>query len=250
MTHPLFYEEFLDGLSRARFNVVGVHLQGHGKSPRTSRLFALEDLIQNGLDTVNYAIERFGTGIFVIGSSQGGILAMALAGKDERIKAVFAHNVLDPSMPESIRITRFPSWLQPYYKTIVGGMKAATRVVPQLPIPIGLYLDDRRIFGEEWTREQYYTDPLGLKSYPLYFLASPFSADMSFLDDGSIRCPAVVIASRGDKLFPLDYVRRIYGRIVAPHKEMLVFDLDRHLIFNECVEEVLPSVAAKLEEYA
>jgi alpha-beta hydrolase superfamily lysophospholipase len=33
MTHPLFYEEFLDGLSRAGLNVVGVHFQGHGKSP-------------------------------------------------------------------------------------------------------------------------------------------------------------------------------------------------------------------------
>jgi alpha-beta hydrolase superfamily lysophospholipase len=33
MTHPLFYEEFLDGLARTGYNVVGVHFQGHGKSP-------------------------------------------------------------------------------------------------------------------------------------------------------------------------------------------------------------------------
>jgi hypothetical protein len=59
----------------------------------------------------------------------------------------------------------------------------------------------------------------------------------------------VVIASTGDRLFPFDYVRRVYGRIVALCKEMLVFGLDRHLIFNECVEEVLPSVVAKLREY-
>jgi len=43
MTHPQFYEEFLDGLSRAGFNVVGVHFRRHGKSPRTNRLFSFED---------------------------------------------------------------------------------------------------------------------------------------------------------------------------------------------------------------
>ncbi len=78
MTHPLFYEEFLDGLSRAGFNGVGVHLQGHGKSPRTNRLFAFEDLVRNGLDAISYAVERFGDEVLVLGSSQGGLLAMAL----------------------------------------------------------------------------------------------------------------------------------------------------------------------------
>jgi hypothetical protein len=34
--------------------------------------------------------------------------------------------------------------------------------------------------------------------------------------------------------------------MVASHKEMLVFDLDRHLIFNECVEQVLPPLVDKL----
>ena len=29
-----------------------------------------------------------------------------------------------------------------------------------------------------------------------------------------------------------------------------MFELEHHLIFNECVEEVLPSLVAKLEEYA
>jgi esterase/lipase len=60
----------------------------------------------------------------------------------------------------------------------------------------------------------------------------------------------VIVASKGDELFPLDYVRTIYERIVAPEKEMLLFELDRHLIFNERVEAVLPSMIAKLGEYS
>ena len=250
MTHPLFYEEFLDGLAQAGFNVVGVHFQGHGKSPRVRRLYSFDDLVQDALAAVSYASERFGSEVLVLGSSQGGVIAAALAARGPQVKAVFAHNVLDPSMPESIRITRFPAWLQPYHKTISRGMKAAARILPRLAIPVGLYLDDRRVFGEEWTREQFYSDPLALKSYPLYFLASLFSADMSFLTSGEIGCPVVIVASTGDKLFPFDYVRTIYERIVAPEKEMLLFELDRHLIFNERVDEVLPSMIAKLGEYS
>jgi alpha-beta hydrolase superfamily lysophospholipase len=250
MTHPLFYEEFLDGLSRAGFNVVGVHFQGHGKSPRVRRLFSFDDLVRNTLDAVSYTSERFGSDALVLGSSQGGVVATALAARDTRIKAVFTHNVLDPSMPESIRVTRFPAWLRSYHKTISRGMRAAASVLPRLAIPVGFYLDDRRVFGEEWTREQFYCDPLTLGSYPLYFLSSLFCADMSFLTSGEINCPVVIVASTGDRLFPFDYVQRIYEHIVAPDKEMLILDLDRHLIFNERVEEVLPSMSAKLDEYS
>jgi len=38
--------------------------------------------------------------------------------------------------------------------------------------------------------------------------------------------------------------------MVAPEKDMLVFESNRHLIFNERVEEVLPSVSAKFREYS
>jgi pimeloyl-ACP methyl ester carboxylesterase len=108
MTHPLFYEELLDGLSHAGFNVVGVHFQGHGKSPRVERLFSFNDLVQNGRDAVTYATRRFHSPILVLGSSLGGMVAMALAGMDERIAAVFAHNILLPQLAESLHVTRFP----------------------------------------------------------------------------------------------------------------------------------------------
>jgi alpha-beta hydrolase superfamily lysophospholipase len=250
MTHPLFYEEFLDGLSRAGFNAVGVHFREHGKSPRTNRLYSFEDLIHDGLEAVAYTAERFGDKVLVLGSSQGGILAMALAARDERIAAVFAHNILDPSMPESLHVTRFPQVLRPLYGAIPKTMNGAARALPRLRLPLGFYLEERRIFGEEWTREQYHADPLALRSYPLYFLSSLFSADMSFLRSGAIRCPVVVITATGDALFTLGYTRRVYERIVAQRKEKLVFDLDQHLIFNECVDEVLPRVVEKLGEYS
>ncbi|HEX2916129.1 MAG TPA: hypothetical protein VH186_35545 [Chloroflexia bacterium] len=61
MTHPLFYEEFLDALALAGFNVVGVHFQNHGKSPRLKRLYSFDDMVQNARDAAGYARQRFGT---------------------------------------------------------------------------------------------------------------------------------------------------------------------------------------------
>jgi alpha-beta hydrolase superfamily lysophospholipase len=250
MTHPLFYEELLDGLSRAGFTVVGVHFQGHGKSPRVDRLFSFNDLVQNGRDAMSYSIERFKSPVIVLGSSQGGMIATSLAISDERIAAVFAHNILDPQTADALRITRIPQWVQPWRRVMVGSMKLVSHWMPRLPIPIGFYLQEKRIFRADWTAEQYRCDPLTLTSYPLSFLVSLFSARMGFLRSGQIHCPVGVIASTGDPLFPFDVVRRLYQQIKAPSKELLVFDLESHLIFNECLDAVLPRLVEALKHVA
>ena len=249
MVHPLFYEELLDGLSRASFNVVGVHFQGHGKSPRVDQLYSFNTLVQNGRDAIGYATQRFQGPLVVLGSSQGGMVSISLASSEDRIAAVFAHNIMDPHIADSIRITSFPHWLRPFRRVIVSAMNAAARLVPRLHVPIRFYLSEERVFRTDWMREQYRRDPLRLSSYPLYFLTSLFSADMRSLYSGQIRCPIVVIASIGDPLFPFDYIKRIYQQIKAPSKELLVFDLNYHLLFNECLEEVLPRLVETLKKY-
>lgn len=53
----------------------------------------------------------------------------------------------------------------------------------------------------------------------------------------------MVVAGRGDPLFSLEYTEQVYARIAAPAKELVVFDTDHHLLFNECVPLVLARVA-------
>ena len=104
----MFYEVLLSALAHNNFNVVGVHPVCHGKSPRVKKIFDFEELVQNGMDAVTYAIENLNKNVVVMGSSQGGIVAIALAGRDKRIQAVFPHNILVPGVPDSITVTRFP----------------------------------------------------------------------------------------------------------------------------------------------
>jgi pimeloyl-ACP methyl ester carboxylesterase len=249
MTHPLFYDEFLTLLAEAGFNVCGVHPLSHGKSPREKRLFTFSDLLQNVRDAVGYCRDKISDSVLLSGSSQGGILCLAAAAGDSRVKAAFPHNVLLPSLEGSIAITRFPPFLGRLQQPLVSLMGIAARLAPGLQLPPDFYLDFNRVSRSPELQAGFFSDPLNLASYPLVFLHSLFSADLTGVSDGSIKCPVVVIASTGDPLFPYGYCLEVFDRIKAPHKEMLVFDEPYHLILNECVERVIGGVVDKLNEF-
>lgn len=246
MVHPLFYGEFLDGLAAEGFTVVGVHSQGHGKSPRTGAPLSWDALVGNARNAVDYAADRFGGPLVLMGSSQGGMLAMAVAACGGPLAGVVAHNVLDPADPSALRVTRFPSWLTVARRPLRWLVGLSGRLLAWLPVPIGAYLDLGRVCGEPESLERFRSDPLALRAYPSRFLASLFTADLSGMTDGSIRCPVVVLAATGDPLFPIADARRLYARIAAPAKRLVEIDLGRQLILTDCVPQVLPRVAAEI----
>jgi alpha-beta hydrolase superfamily lysophospholipase len=250
MGHPLFHEEFLDGLNQAGFSVVGLHPQGHGKSPRVRRTLRWADMVCNAVDTIDWTARSFNGPVVVVGSSQGGILATTVASKCPGLAAVFARNTVDPRLPQTLEITSFPRWLRPVYRPLLVIIDRLARLAPRLPVPIGFYLDLDRICRDPWTKEQFLLDPLLLRSYPVRFLADLLTADASGMTDGSIRCPVVIIASTDDRVFPFSYMELIFDRLVAPEKELMTFQTDSHLLFHEELDEVLPRLVAKITELA
>lgn len=249
MTHPLMYDDFLSLLAENGFTVAGVHFLSHGKSPRERKLYSFQDMLQNVSDTITYCHENISTNIILMGSSQGGILSIAAACSDNRIKAVFPHNILLPDLGSSIYITNFPHFLKPLSPFLKSIIKLAALIAPSWQIPVTAYLDFKRISPSENVKTFFYSDPIGLTCYPLHFLSSLFNADLSKIKDGSIKCPVVVIASKGDTLFPFSYCVQVFDLIAAPRKEMLVFDEPYHLIFNECADRVIGPIITKLKEY-
>jgi alpha-beta hydrolase superfamily lysophospholipase len=250
MTHPLFYKEFLDGLGRRGLSVVGVHYQGHGKSRHIRRRLRWSDLVANAADAVDWAATQLDGPVVLLGSSQGGLLAMTVAARSRKLALVAAHNVLDPALPESLTVSRLPGWLVGVYRPLLATLRLAARLAPVLPVPFWAYLDLDQVCGQPERRRRFLTDPLGLRAYPLGFLTELLTADLSGMADGSIGCPVLVIAARGDPLFSLAYTRRVFDRIVAPTKELLVFEVDRHLLFNECVELVTDPLVDRIRRLA
>ena len=249
MTHPMFYDDFLTLLAKKKFNVIGVHPISHGKSPRDKSKYNFDGMIENVINSISYCINNYNNQVILMGSSKGGILSIAAAGIDNRIKAVFPHNILLPSLSDSIKVTSFPDYFEVFYNLIPILMNIGAKILPELQIPITAYLDLDRIFTVEETKRQFYQDPLGLTKYPLFFLSSLFSADLDLITDGSIKCPVIVIASKGDTLFPYEYCCKVFEKINAPEKEMLVFDEPHHLIFNESINDVIDPIINKLNLY-
>jgi alpha-beta hydrolase superfamily lysophospholipase len=246
MVHPLFYRDLLEALAHEGFNVVGVHFREHGLSRRDGKLFGLEDLVADARRGVEYARSRFAGPVLVLGSSQGGILALAIAAEDPGLAVAVAHNVLLPQLPETICVTRFPGWLAAMHRPLRGLLRVGGRLLPRLPVPWWLYLDGRKVFRVPATRARFTSDPLARTSYPLHFIASLFTATIP----DRCRSPLVLVSATGDPLFPLEYERRVFDRITAPEKELLVLSLDHHLILNDCLPDVLPRLLETLHKYA
>ena len=246
MAHPLFYDSFLCRLAASGFNVVGVHFLSHGKSPRVKQDFRFEDMVQNVRDTIAYCAKHYRGDLLLLGSSQGGIVATAAA-DDPRLKGVFAHDCVLPELEESVRLLHLPLWLHPAARAILGMVRVAAFFFPRFQVGLTGYLDPDRVTISDTLKERYQNDPLSLKSYPLSFLSSLFHADMHVATDGSIRCPFIMIAAKGDPLFEFAYIERVYEAIVAPQKEMMAFDLAVHILFIEAEDSVIGPLVKRLK---
>jgi len=246
MVHPIFYEKLLRGFARAGLAVVGLHPVGHGKSPRDVKRYTISDIVQNGRDAVSYAIDRFHLPVAVMGSSQGGIVAAALGYEDVRIGAVFAHNIVMSELSETIRVTRFPVWLRFLYHPGIFIFSLIARVFPDATLPVGFYLSVARISEDKSFWEALKRDELFLRRYSLHFLSSLFSTRFAGLTDGSVRCPVYVIIDKGDRLFTEAYMKKVFDRLAAPHKEIIAFNFCDHMLMYTHPEEVCGVLAPKI----
>ena len=229
MTSPLLYSELLHRLRTLGLTSIGIHHHGHGKSPNLKKVFTFQDLLQNGKDAASYALERFGTPLVLSGHSQGGILSLAQAGCDPRIAAVFPYSFLLPDDPEAIEVTIFAP-LAKHREKLLAGMTRLARHVPRLPIIIPMYLSLKRIFKGSRNYSPGRNTRHTRLSYPLAYLTSLFTARLDYLcQKGHLNCPVYALTAQDDALFPLALMQKLFARIEAPCKELLVLSGGGHL---------------------
>jgi len=249
MIYPLVYESLLLCFAEQGFAVVGVHPVGHGKSPRDVKRFTLRDIVQNGRDAVSFALERYALPVIVMGSSQGGTVAAAVAAADERIAAVFTHTVMLSELSDSIEVTRFRKGLRHVYRPAKGLFKIFAFFRPDLELPTYFYLDPTRISSDPAIWDMLANDELCLTHYSVHFLASLFTTRFPGITDGSIRCPLYMMTDRGDQLFPETYIKKVFERIRAPRKEMITFHFGDHMFMFSHPREVCEILTDTLRLY-
>lgn len=249
MAHPLITSDFLSKLSANGFNVFGLHYLSHGKSPKIIKKYSFNDMLDNVYDSITYITENYKGKIGVMGSSQGGILAIAAASKDKRISVVFPHNIMDNDLSETLSITSFPKCMEKHFNFVKKFMNLLGKLFPLYPIKFSSYLDSNKVFSEKGSDEKMLKDPYMLNSYPLYFLASLFNANMKGIKDGSITCPVITLTASGDPLFSLEYTKKVFNSISAPEKELIIIKKDTHLLFKYCIDEILLKLSPIFEKY-
>ncbi|MCL2637813.1 MAG: alpha/beta hydrolase [Oscillospiraceae bacterium] len=243
MIHPLMYKPLLSGFAERGLAVVGLHPVGHGKSPRNIKRYTIKDIVQNGRDAISFAHERYSLPIIAMGSSQGGLVAAAMSIENEKVSAVFSHNVILSELPESVKISRFPNFLRHVHRPTKGIMKFYAKIIPGVKIPIGLYLKYRRVCPNRDFWNMAMADKYNLRSYSVHFLVSLFTTYFSGLTDGGIKCPLYLISASGDGLFSEEYMAKVFELLQAPYKERIKFDCDSHMFMVMNPHEVCEKLA-------
>jgi hypothetical protein len=243
--YALCYAEILYKLGKAGYNVVGLDPRGHGQSEGLRGDYTITELLTDVRHTIDYAIERFGKRVSLMGSSQGGILALYTAAQDSRLDSVICQNFADLTSEEATTLTRHPTLFKYMRRLMTGGI--ASDLIPNAMIPMSAYIDmdsiPVRYFGN--IHQFIEADPLAVRSISVRALQSLGSTPMARPLE-QITVPVMVFQGDADSIFPVRYTQKIYDRLTC-RKEMIIFPGMPHSLMSENVDEILLAIVDWLD---
>jgi len=234
--HAAYYSEFLERLAAEAFTIVGLDPRGHGKSDGVRGDFSFDELLDDVDGAVLYITERFTENIGVFGSSQGGLLTLYAAARNNAIRSAVCHNAayLPRDAADCTRAPRLFSASMPLFI-------ALARMLPSLRLPTTTYLDMHAVFRDEKNLRAYLEDPLSVKKYSMRSIASLATARPARpLSD--ISCPVMILTGSEDSVIPLEVARRVFEDLSSP-KSLEVIEGALHMLLIEYIDETLPIVA-------
>jgi len=224
--HSGRYPGLTSALVKAGFAVALVDFRGHGQSDgRRWHVDSFQDYVDDAHAFVGKTrSEAGGRKVFVIGHSQGGLIAATWGLAPGRGVAGF---VL--SSPY-FRLAMKPPALK------VLGARIAGKLVPWLPMPTGLLYRDLTSDEEmqSWTER----DPLyGKATTPRWFMESTRAQEEVLRRAGEFVYPLLVLTGGSDRIADPAAARAFFDAAGSRDKELKTYDGLRHEIFNELERE-------------
>jgi len=243
--YGMFYVELLARLGDAGFNVIGFDPRGHGRSKGIRGSYTIPELVEDACSVIDFAVSEFGPSVYLMGASQGGIVAFYTAAVENRLKGVICKNLADLGSKETADLSRNP-WLT---KGMRPFLNAFARLFPLLPVPLWVYIDlnKEKMNHYEDLKTYLSQDPWALKRIRLRALASLATARVPGPIE-EISVPVMIMQSESDELFPLEYTRSIYDRLTCTKKLEVIPGGHGHLLFTESVDLVLPRIVQWIQE--
>ena len=243
MLYAQSYIEFMYGMYKQGFNVIGIDMRGHGMSSGPRGDYSINDLVDDMLAGVNYAHQRFGSKVAVAGSSQGGMVAFYTAARDDSITAAVCHNLADLNGKDNLILTRFtlPQFLTPTAEFLANIYKSYS-------IPVFLYLDLKREKFKDGTSVYDYSqeDHQTVPYITIKAMGSMLHTDLAKPVE-KIKVPIMMVYSDGDNIFPQKYVEGIYNRLTCKKNSILLTKTD-HMVMTNHADKIIPPVAVWLKD--
>ncbi len=236
------YIEFMYGIYKAGFNVVGFDPRGHGLSSGPRGDYSIDGIVDDALVVVKYARKKFGDKIAIAGSSQGGMAAFYTAARDDSIAAAVCHNLADLNGKDNLILSTFkiPRWSSPIAGIIMN-------IYKKFIIPISTYLDLSKETLKDGTDAASFIakDPLCITWITFKTMGSLLKTKMARPVE-NISVPIMLIHSGKDNIFPQEYVENIFNRLTCK-KEYLLLKEREHLVMTNNVPEVIGPVVKWLK---
>ncbi len=209
-TYVELYAELLSRLRDQGFNIVAVDPRGHGYSGGERGLFRVGDLVADLGRILDRLQQEFTGPAAIFGYSGGAITALALAERDERVRAVLCGTLLISEIEPDLQHRLGWLWI-----------RNSALFYPRSRVPLNQIVDFESMLDALPAGPLIRRDPRLVFEYPLATLASLFSQRSGILRQKYPFSLGILQGDR-DEVLGIDYVRRVIARSKQPIDLILV----------------------------
>lgn len=229
-TYCELYAELLSGIRDQGFNVVGIDLRGHGYSAGSRGDYRVEQVMVDISRVVDHLTQRISGPVGVYGYSIGGLLAVAFAERDPRVKSVLCGTLLVTEIAPDL-IHQFGwSWTW-----------SSALFFPQLRVPMKSFIDYEQLLAGHPAAREISQDPRIVYDYPLGTLASLFTHSSGVLKK-RYDFRAAIIHGEHDEVLPLSYSHQVVDAMTHPF-ELITLQDEGHMIPWDNPEKLIAEVS-------
>ena len=226
------------------FNVVALDWPGHGRSGGRRGEFTYRAAMDATSDTVDFAEQRWGGSVGVVGTALGGVLAFYAALQDEQIAAVVCHNVLDlRDVRPVLQRTR-----QGVLLPLAGRLRSRTGAMQRLRVPTAAVVAPGDMAADPALARRLRSHPQAVRSYDLASLVSLFLTPEDKPGLTAQTTPTMVAVGSSDRVLPETPARAFVSHLPG-ESQMWVLPGGSHQLWLEHGEAFVPAAADFLRKH-